>query len=109
MSYHRSIAATSVVIGRGISTSPTSITIDDSGVVVRIVALADCPHEPHSTLYYSGVITPVIENLHPAVGTDVRTLVDTTLGVGYSGGLLLWQNLSAVDFLVTDTTTIQRI
>ena len=102
------IAATAIV-AKNKMLPPSIVTIDDAGVVVNIAPLAAFDVEPAATRYFSGIITTDVEIVKIQEGADVRTLVDWQLEIGYSGRLLLWQNISAYDFIIKNNTIVSEI
>lgn len=106
MQNFRRIAATAVLVDRQTLLPPSCITIDSSGTVVDITPLSDFGVEPAATRYFSGIITPDVDMRLCTEGISLQSVVSATLCKGYSGTLLLWQNISATDCTVQHNTTV---
>ena len=85
------------------------IECDDNGRVRRMVCITDCQVEPSSTLFYNGLITTDIDLSKREVGLSVIDMVQDALAIGYSGRLLLWQNLSLSEFRIKEETKVIEI
>jgi hypothetical protein len=79
---------------------------DDNGRVRRMVCITDCQVEPSSTLFYNGLITTDVDLSKREVGISVIDMVQDALAIGYSGRLLLWQNLSLSEFRIKEETKV---
>lgn len=82
---------------------------DDNGRVRRMVCITDCQVEPSSTLFYNGLITTDIDLSKREVGLSLIDMVQDALAIGYSGRLLLWQNLSLSEFRIKEETKVIEI
>ena len=88
------VAANKVLIDSTTIENNLMIERDDNGRVRRMVCITDCQVEPSSTLFYNGLITTDVDLSKREVGISVIDIVQDALAIGYSGRLLLWQNLS---------------
>ena len=79
---------------------------DDNGRVRRMVCITDLQVEPSSTIFYNGLITTDVDLSKREVGISVIDMVQNALAIGYSGRLLLWQNLSLSEFRIKAETKV---
>jgi hypothetical protein len=79
---------------------------DDNGRVRRMVCITDLQVEPSSTIFYNGLITTDVDLSKREVGISVIDMVQDALAIGYSGRLLLWQNLSLSEFRIKAETKV---
>jgi hypothetical protein len=103
------VAANKVLIDSCTIENNLMIERDDNGCVRRMVCITDCQVEPSSTLFYNGLITTDVDLLKREVGLSVIDLVQDALVIGYSGRLLLWQNLSLSEFCIKEDTKVTVI
>ena len=100
------VAANKVLIDSTTIENNLMIERDDNGRVRRMVCITDCQVEPSSTLFYNGLITTDVDLSKREVGISVIDMVQDALAIGYSGRLLLWQNLSLSEFRIKDETKV---
>ena len=103
------VAANKVLIDSTTIENNLMIERDDNGRVRRMVCITDCQVEPSSTLFYNGLITTDIDLSKREVGISVIDMVQDALAIGYSGRLLLWQNLSLSEFRIKEETKVIEI
>jgi hypothetical protein len=100
------VAANKVLIDSTTIENNLMIERDDNGRVRRMVCITDCQVEPSSTLFYNGLITTDVDLSKREVGISVIDMVQDALVIGYSGRLLLWQNLSLSEFRIKEETKV---
>ena len=100
------VAANKVLIDSTTIENNLMIERDDNGRVRRMVCITDCQVEPSSTLFYNGLITTDVDLSKREVGISVIDMVQDALAIGYSGRLLLWQNLSLSEFRIKEETKV---
>ncbi len=100
------VAANKVLIDSSTIENNLMIERDDNGRVRRMVCITDCQVEPSSTLFYNGLITTDVDLSKREVGISVIDMVQDALAIGYSGRLLLWQNLSLSEFRIKEETKV---
>ena len=100
------VAANKVLIDSTTIENNLMIERDDNGRVRRMVCITDCQVEPSSTLFYNGLITTDVDLSKREVGLSVIDMVQDALAIGYSGRLLLWQNLSLSEFRIKEETKV---
>ena len=100
------VAANKVLIDSTTLENNLMIERDDNGRVRRMVCITDCQVEPSSTLFYNGLITTDVDLSKREVGISVIDMVQDALAIGYSGRLLLWQNLSLSEFRIKEETKV---
>jgi hypothetical protein len=100
------VAANKVLIDSTTIENNLMIERDDNGRVRRMVCITDCQVEPSSTLFYNGLITTDVDLSKREVGISVIDMVQDALAIGYSGRLLLWQNLSLSEFRIKAETKV---
>ena len=100
------VAANKVLIDSTTLENNLMIERDDNGRVRRMVCITDCQVEPSSTLFYNGLITTDVDLSKREVGISVIDMVQDALAIGYSGRLLLWQNLSLTEFRIKEETKV---
>jgi hypothetical protein len=71
-----------------------------------MVCITDLQVEPSSTIFYNGLITTDVDLSKREVGISVIDMVQDALVIGYSGRLLLWQNLSLSEFRIKEDTKV---
>ena len=103
------VAANKVLIDSTTIENNLMIERDDNGRVRRMVCITDCQVEPSSTLFYNGLITTDVDLSKREVGLSVIDMVQDALAIGYSGRLLLWQNLSLSEFRIKEETKVIEI
>jgi hypothetical protein len=103
------VAANKVLIDSTTIENNLMIERDDNGRVRRMVCITDCQVEPSSTLFYNGLITTDVDLSKREVGISVIDMVQDALAIGYSGRLLLWQNLSLSEFRIKEETKVIEI
>lgn len=103
------VAANKVLVDSTTIENNLMIERDDNGRVRRMVCITDCQVEPSSTLFYNGLITTDIDLSKREVGISVIDMVQDALAIGYSGRLLLWQNLSLSEFRIKEETKVIEI
>ena len=103
------VAANKVLIDSTTIENNLMIERDDNGRVRRMVCITDCQVEPSSTLFYNGLITTDVDLSKREVGLSVIDMVQDALAIGYSGRLLLWQNLSLSEFRIKEDTVVKEI
>ena len=103
------VAANKVLVDSTTIENNLMIECDDNGRVRRMVCITDCQVEPSSTLFYNGLITTDIDLSKREVGLSVIDMVQDALAIGYSGRLLLWQNLSLSEFRIKEETKVIEI
>ena len=103
------VAANKVLVDSTTIENNLMIERDDNGRVRRMVCITDCQVEPSSTLFYNGLITTDIDLSKREVGLSVIDMVQDALAIGYSGRLLLWQNLSLSEFRIKEETKVIEI
>ena len=100
------VAANKVLVDSNRIDNNLMIERDDMGCVRRMVCITDCHVEPSSTLFYNGLITTDVDLTKRVVDVSVVDLVEEALSIGYSGRLLLWQNLSLSEFRIKEETKV---
>ena len=100
------IAANKVLVASNTIENNLMIESDDSGRVRRMVCITDLQVEPSSTIFYNGLITTDVDLSKREVGISVIDMVQDALAIGYSGRLLLWQNLSLSEFRIKAETKV---
>ena len=100
------VAANKVLVDSTTIENNLMIERDDNGRVRRMVCITDCQVEPSSTLFYNGLITTDVDLSKREVGISVIDMVQDALAIGYSGRLLLWQNLSLSEFRIKEETKV---
>ena len=100
------IAANKVLVDSNTIENNLMIERDDSGRVRRMVCITDLQVEPSSTIFYNGLITTDVDLSKREVGISVIDMVQDALAIGYSGRLLLWQNLSLSEFCIKAETKV---
>ena len=100
------VAANKVLIDSTTIENNLMIERDDSGRVRRMVCITDLQVEPSSTIFYNGLITTDVDLSKREVGISVIDMVQDALAIGYSGRLLLWQNLSLSEFCIKAETKV---
>ena len=100
------VAANKVLIDSTTIENNLMIERDDNGRVRRMVCITDCQVEPSSTLFYNGLITTDVDLSKRGVGLSVIDMMQDALAIGYSGRLLLWQNLSLSEFRIKEDTKV---
>ena len=103
------VAANKVLVDSTTIENNLMIERDDNGRVRRMVCITDCQVEPSSTLFYNGLITTDVDLSKREVGISVIDMVQDALAIGYSGRLLLWQNLSLSEFRIKEETKVIEI
>lgn len=103
------IASNKVLVDSNTIENNLMIERDENGCVRRMVCITDCQVEPSSTIFYNGLITTDVDLSKKVVGVSVVDLVQDALAIGYSGRLLLWQNLSLSEFLIKEGTKVIEI
>lgn len=103
------VAANKVLVDSTTIENNLMIERDDNGRVRRMVCITDCQVEPSSTLFYNGLITTDVDLSKREVGLSVIDMVQDALAIGYSGRLLLWQNLSLSEFRIKEDTVVKEI
>ena len=103
------VASNKVLIDSTTIENNLMIERDDNGRVRRMVCITDCQVEPSSTLFYNGLITTDVDLSKREVGLSVIDMVQDSLAIGYSGRLLLWQNLSLSEFRIKEDTKVIAI
>ncbi len=103
------VAANKVLVDSTTIENNLMIERDDNGRVRRMVCITDCQVEPSSTLFYNGLITTDVDLSKREVGLSVIDMVQDSLAIGYSGRLLLWQNLSLSEFRIKEDTKVIAI
>ena len=103
------VAANKVLVDSTTIENNLMIERDDNGRVRRMVCITDCQVEPSSTLFYNGLITTDVDLSKREVGLSVIDMVQDALAIGYSGRLLLWQNLSLSEFRIKEETKVIEI
>ena len=103
------VAANKVLIDSTTIENNLMIERDDNGRVRRMVCITDCQVEPSSTLFYNGLITTDVDLSKREVGLSVIDMVQDALAIGYSGRLLLWQNLSLSEFRIKEDTVVKEV
>ena len=100
------IAANKVLVDSNTIENNLMIERDDNGRVRRMVCITDLQVEPSSTIFYNGLITTDVDLSKREVGISVIDMVQNALAIGYSGRLLLWQNLSLSEFRIKAETKV---
>ena len=100
------IAANKVLVDSNTIENNLMIERDDNGRVRRMVYITDLQVEPSSTIFYNGLITTDVDLAKREVGISVIDMVQDALAIGYSGRLLLWQNLSLSEFRIKAETKV---
>lgn len=103
------VAANMVVIDCDTVEPNVMIERDDTGIVTGIAKLSDCMVEPSSTAFYNGIITSYVDLSLVRPGLSLSSLPFRCLTIGYAGKILLWQNISPFDLMITDKTTVSAI
>ena len=105
----KSVAANYIVINQNRILNNHYINIDDNGFIQSIMPLEGIQVEPHSTLFYNGVITNYIAPEFRVIGNLLLTQLQDDIKVGSKANLLLWQNISLTDLKITTNTKVQSI
>lgn len=103
----RRIAANKIATDSQTIKTNMVIEVDNDNCVISIEPLSAQKVEPALTKFFNGLITTYVSpNNWQHVDIPVTELITDALTKGYSGKLLLWQNVSLSHFKIRKDTKV---
>ena len=85
------------------------ISRDANGRIMDIKPISVFQSEPAVTLFYNGLLTGNVNVASVQIGTFVPSIINNEIDLGYDDKLVLWENISLTDFLITSDTKMRLL